>query len=60
MAPLSQGKPIEWKLFSINQRRTIGRVATPLSQGKPIEWKHYYAEFVVAQRADSPLAGETN
>ena len=61
-APLSQGKPIEWKHDIIPATRP-SRVAerAPLSQGKPIEWKLYEDEppryaFIL----HSPLAGETN
>ena len=36
--PLSQGKLIEWKLFS-NMMSKFNLSQVPLSQGKLIEWK---------------------
>ena len=38
--PLSQGKPIEWKLSAL--RSALNCTFVPLSQGKPIEWKQNY------------------
>ena len=43
--PLSQGKPIEWKLDHQLANR-LPLVRTPLSQGKPIEWKHGWGQEV--------------
>ena len=45
LAPLSQGKPIEWKPAPLKVFPCW--VTTPLSQGKPIEWKPATA---IAQR----------
>ena len=56
--PLSQGKPIEWKLASLTPN--AWGLTVPLSQGKPIEWKHALGVPAFAIPGGSPLAGETN
>ena len=60
MAPLSQGKPIEWKHCHCLSRSLKPPLLTPLSQGKPIEWKRGRTAFLLCSGRTSPLAGETN
>ena len=43
VVPLSQGKPIEWKLETKRRPDWLFLfLKVPLSQGKPIEWKHWF------------------
>ena len=53
--PLSQGKPIEWKLIP---KVSCFIKRSPLSQGKPIEWKQAVAPTAeaVAPTAEAPLS----
>ena len=39
VVPLSQGKPIEWKIAAVVAALVKDTPVVPLSQGKPIEWK---------------------
>ena len=45
-SPLSQGKPIEWKLGTEIIPPLVA-ILTPLSQGKPIEWKPLSGDPIV-------------